>query len=704
MESLVTNLDLFLILKDSGDYKNSQKLLDEVFSRLSVRLSSEDYDTMKEFSRRFCLGVIKRWKAASQKFEIFVKSYENWLQSNIDWPNCVQENIPPASEACAPGQALDETEIETPIPSTSSSVGTCTRRRTHRKAFEELGTKQKIRRVEEEHREGNELMFATVLKLKQEGNDKMASIVEYLMKHPEAADKFESVIKKSSDKQVFSPEKALGLFLSLKLSKWQYITLRENTIRESLKDLYPSYHRVQKAKENCYPPKNTISITDTGAKITLQGLLDHTVSRILLSLPETVSDKSLTLISKWGFDGASGQSRYKQNVSDTDDASILMTSLVPLKLVSSDDEVVWENPKPCSVMFCRPIQFSFMKESKLAVTDHHHQMDEEIKSLQPTVACNNNKVIHKLKMTMIDGKVCTYLSEARSSATCYLCLAKPSEMNDLDLVMSKPVSTNLYDFGLSPLHAKINTMECLLHIAYRQDIKKWAIKGDNKAIMEAKKIEIQNRFKAEMNLLIDIVKQGSGTTNDGNTARRFFENPDKTAAITGIDYDLIRRFAVILQAISSGENIDSQKFKDYAKKTAEQYILLYNWYYMPTTVHKLLIHGADIIASNAIVPIGSLSEEASEARNKDFRKFREHHSRKSSRVCCNQDILNLLLLTSDPLISSVRPHLDAKKKKVYFAETLDLLILKDTRIEFVDVSKDYYTESEGESEESEEEN
>ncbi|EPB73357.1 hypothetical protein ANCCEY_07564 [Ancylostoma ceylanicum] len=29
-------------------------------------------------------------------------------------------------------------------------------------------------------------------------------------------------------------------------------------------------------------------------------------------------------------------------------------------------------------------------------------------------------------------------------------------------------------FGISPLHAWIRSMECLLHIAYRVDVKKWA--------------------------------------------------------------------------------------------------------------------------------------------------------------------------------------------------------------------------------------
>jgi hypothetical protein len=38
---------------------------------------------------------------------------------------------------------------------------------------------------------------------------------------------------------------------------------------------------------------------------------------------------------------------------------------------------------------------------------------------------------------------------------------------------------------------------------------------------------------------------------------------------------------------------------------------------MPASVHKVLVHGADII-SGAILPIGKLSGEAQESRNKDL--------------------------------------------------------------------------------------
>ena len=60
------------------------------------------------------------------------------------------------------------------------------------------------------------------------------------------------------------------------------------------------------------------------------------------------------------------------------------------------------------------------------------------------------------------------------------------------------------------------------------------------------------------------------------------------------------------------------------------------------------------------MPIGQLSEEASEARNKHFKEFRRDHSRKFSRVDTNIDIMNWLLLTSDPFINSIRTYRDDK--------------------------------------------
>lgn len=94
-----------------------------------------------------------------------------------------------------------------------------------------------------------------------------------------------------------------------------------------------------------------------------------------------------------------------------------------------------------------------------------------------------------------------------------------------------------------------------------------------------------------------------------HVARRFFRNTEKVAEITGIDLNLLNRFSTILTVISCGYEINYDEFENYAKETAELYVQLYNWYRMPPSVHKILIHGS-LIIKNALVPIGQLSEEA----------------------------------------------------------------------------------------------
>lgn len=94
--------------------------------------------------------------------------------------------------------------------------------------------------------------------------------------------------------------------------------------------------------------------------------------------------------------------------------------------------------------------------------------------------------------------------------------------------------------------------------------------------------------------------------------------------------------------------------------------------FSPPTVHKVLIHGAEIIRS-FLVPIGQLSEEALEAGNKDFRNTRLYHARKTSRKDNCEDILHYLLANSDPAITS-RRILKEKKHLELSEEAMNLLV------------------------------
>ena len=94
---------------------------------------------------------------------------------------------------------------------------------------------------------------------------------------------------------------------------------------------------------------------------------------------------------------------------------------------------------------------------------------------------------------------------------------------------------------------------------------------------------------------------------------------------------------------------------------------------MPASVHKVLIHRAKII-SNFSLPIGMYSEEAQEARNKDNKNYRLHHARKIDRKKTMEDQFHYLLITSDPIISTINSQKNTKFKELaHIQEAVELL-------------------------------
>lgn len=114
--------------------------------------------------------------------------------------------------------------------------------------------------------------------------------------------------------------------------------------------------------------------------------------------------------------------------------------------------------------------------------------------------------------------------------------------------------------------------------------------------------------------------------------------------------NIIQNFSLILRVFSCGKKINNITFEKLLKDTALLYFNLYPWYYMPVTVHKILIHGIHYIR-HSIIPIGMLSEEAIESNHKIIRNNRLRHTRKCSRSATNHDLMMSLILQSEPSIS-----------------------------------------------------
>jgi hypothetical protein len=178
--------------------------------------------------------------------------------------------------------------------------------------------------------------------------------------------------------------------------------------------------------------------------------------------------------------------------------------------------------------------------------------------------------------------------------------------------------------------------------------------------MQKKKVQLA--FQDEMGLIVDRPKTGgSRTSDDGNTSRRAFQNEQLFSEITGINVELIKMFHVILTCMTCSFELDVDLFREHCTITVRFFVKCYPWYYMPQSFHQMLIHVPTVV-DHMELPIGLLSEEAQEARNEDFKQYREHYARKCDRIKCNDDIFKRLFCSSDPVISSLRTIVINKKK------------------------------------------
>lgn len=218
--------------------------------------------------------------------------------------------------------------------------------------------------------------------------------------------------------------------------------------KERNANIYPAYNKVLEAKEECYPSQ--ILTSEIEARINLQSLIDHTVLRLfkdpnlnLYDIDNRVKICHLDFIIKYGCDEASDQGRYNQKLPDVNftDETVFTVSIVPLCLKEHNkSRTIWSNPHPASPRRCIPITFIFAKETKDRTKREIGLIQDQIKKLQPTkITVSNITFIVRVNMhlTMVDGKMCQALSDTPSSATCYICDAKPSEMNNLEHVKKK---------------------------------------------------------------------------------------------------------------------------------------------------------------------------------------------------------------------------------------------------------------------------
>ena len=320
----------------------------------------------------------------------------------------------------------------------------------------------------------------------------------------------------------------------------------------------PRYSLLQREKRTCYPPEEARTVTENVANIKLQDILDLTISRLAMFLEEQLKSLSederanLRLISKWGCDG-SRQALFMQpfEKSDGSDGSVFQTTFVPLLLVSdsgAEAKTIWQNPCPSSPRFCRPIRFRFVKETAEVIAEETNIIRKQIENLAVTKVSLTDGIFmvkHTMELTMVDVKVC--LTNITYTQRCYICSATSTDFNNLSKMYEQEADINVFEFGLSVLHARIRFLDFVLHLSCKLPIGRYRMETeeDRTKMAETKRL-IQDAFRETLGLLVDTPKSNFGNANDGNLSRRFFNEIETVSAITGVDAELLGNFRLIL--------------------------------------------------------------------------------------------------------------------------------------------------------------
>ena len=326
----------------------------------------------------------RKWKSTNNTNTVFEKKFGKWLNENFEVPTVTAAGV-------------------------SNSAGRPT------VDFNIASQKTKKRRVSEltDSYSTNELLFAASEIFKKESNY--------------AAAKKVLNVNQQIESSRYTPDEALAMIIDTGLSKSAYQVIRSGAVEKGC-DLYPTYNDIRKAKDNCYP--ENISVEDYSASIPLKDLMSHTVNRlcevqkpVIKQILQTSIQQvtRMTLRCKAGFDGATGQSIYKQGLSvDSDDrqlkieGSLFITCLVPLDLSAfhgHEKITVWRNHKSSSTAYCRPLRFAFKKESRETVLEEDSYLKEQIQEMGVITVNVDNKQLNVtciIDLTMIDGKYRQY--------------------------------------------------------------------------------------------------------------------------------------------------------------------------------------------------------------------------------------------------------------------------------------------------------
>ena len=495
------------VLSEHGILDDLSKFVAKTLEVLRRHTSNDIVDLDLNKMKSFKSEVKQRWLKCTRNKEKFFHRFESWLNVEFDL-------------------------VELTNPSKRKDVPSCSRASDFNIMQSDITKRRKTAKLRGAH-SADELAYAAQMKLREEGRLIQAKLVKEInFTSPNRPAKIKKKITELSPTPLTDHE-ALALIINTGMSKRSYMYLK-NAHKAHHSKILPKYRNITAVREECYPPN--ITVTEMCMSVKLQSLCDHTATQ-LVALQDSLIQSKLTngeilhctVLYKYGADGSGSHAKYSLPINEeltenNDEEHIFATFLCPVQVwIEVNDggskELLWQNPVPSSPIYCRPVRLEFVKENDEVIKTEFDRMAAEISDINPTIL-ESICVYHEFIPTMVDGKVVQTLSDSSSSSSCYLCLPEttPKGMNDYRSIYGKQTSTEMLKYGISPLHLYLNSLDCILHLGYRMEIKNWQARGkENKARVKKRKKEIQKFLKEKLAVNVDMPTQGKGNTNTGKS-------------------------------------------------------------------------------------------------------------------------------------------------------------------------------------------
>lgn len=200
----------------------------------------------------------------------------------------------------------------------------------------------------------------------------------------------------------------------------------------------------------------------------------------------------------------------------------------------------------------------------------------------------------------------------------------------------------------------------------------WEITVDTKEQYEQRKQYITQQLNEKFN------DPENPEGRSGPICQRAFANPAELSSLLGIDEELIVRFRNIAIAVNVLDPINPYRLDNYCKQTYRHYLNLYAWCRIPTTIHQVLAHGAEVYI-HAPPALIYLAEEIAEPLDIELKPRLTHHAQPRNVRIGLKDVFFRAMHGSDPIISScwIQRRRKHRYNQGYPREVLDMLVYKD---------------------------